>query len=271
VSSPPPSNDFPCPFTNAENRLMFHSLLILLHRPFVSEGHLKSAAESTASSAFATCQTAASEIDVLLRLYKSQWCVQSPPYFVSYSTYVSATIHVRTAARSPLGSRAHQNLRNCLEILSEHQSVCHAPRRSMNILLELVSRLNVDVGAVFTASISRTAVYDLRSEDQQAASLHNTTSSFLRRPSNVQNKPSGGIGASTNHELREGDLTQASKTGMESDEPTTTPIEPSMFDQIDAESSPANYGFDEILSNMSFDFDPLFGFNDSQMDFGVEL
>ncbi|KAG5749625.1 hypothetical protein H9Q70_007717 [Fusarium xylarioides] len=68
------------------------------------------------------------------------------PYFISYATYVSATIHVRMAAQKSEGSQAHSCLRNCLEILSEQQTWCHAPKRTMKILLGIMNRLGVNVG-----------------------------------------------------------------------------------------------------------------------------
>jgi hypothetical protein len=256
---------------------MFHALLILLHRPFVSEGHLKSVAGSVTSDAFSICETAASEIDVILRWYKSQWCIKSPPYFISYSTYVSATIHVRTAAQKPQRSRAHERLRTCLEILSEHQNVCHAPRRSMNILLGLVHRLKVDVGGVFAASISRTAKCEAsRLEDHKETPCVNSRSYLLESPSNnvisSQIHAPEMVGAMRSFDFMAGDPIQPSNSRMESDEITSIPVDRSRFGQIDSESHSVSYGLDDLLPDMfSFDFDPLFGFNDFQMDLEVEL
>ncbi|KAJ3543638.1 hypothetical protein NM208_g3465 [Fusarium decemcellulare] len=125
---------------------MYNSLIILLHRPFVSDGHLQSASESAARDAFSHCATAALEIHRMLQLYRRHFCLKSVPYFISYATYVSATIHVRMAAQKEPGSGAHQCLRSCLEVLTEHQAKCHAPRRTMKILLSIMQRLRVDVG-----------------------------------------------------------------------------------------------------------------------------
>jgi hypothetical protein len=255
---------------------MFHSLLILLHRPFVSEGHLKSVAKSAASRAFAICETAALEIDVLLRLYKSQWCIKSPPYFVSYATYVSATIHARTAAQNLPGSRAHQSLRNCLEILSEHQTVCHAPRRSMSILLELVRRLKVDVGAVFTASVSRTAVCDTsNSEMQEATSFPKSSSSLTLKSSSGVFSGQGHVsemgGPSRRLDPTEGDPMQLPNTRIESDNTVITPLHRDLFGQIGSEGYPPTQGLDGLLPDMFFDFDPLFGFNDFEMNFEPDV
>jgi hypothetical protein len=46
-------------------------------------------------------------------------------------------------------------LRHCLEVLSEQQKECHAPRQSMKTLLRLAKRLGVDVGADLRAERSR--------------------------------------------------------------------------------------------------------------------
>ncbi|KAK4499628.1 hypothetical protein PRZ48_010146 [Zasmidium cellare] len=134
---------------------MYRSLSILLHRPFVSGGHIGNILDSSVSFAFSTCTKAASEIDKILRLYVEHFCIKSCPYFLSYATYASATIHVRLAAQHAARSRAHQSLWFCLEALSEQQTRCHAPRQSMAILLELMKRLDVDVGKVFVAAKSR--------------------------------------------------------------------------------------------------------------------
>ncbi|KAJ4308323.1 hypothetical protein N0V84_012163 [Fusarium piperis] len=122
---------------------MYNSLVILLHRPFVSDGHLQSVSASAARDAFSHCAVAALEIHHLLQVYRQHFCLKSVPYFVSYATYVSATIHVRMAAQTGPESGAHNYLRSCLEILGEHQAKCFAPRRTMKVLLSIMDRLYV--------------------------------------------------------------------------------------------------------------------------------
>ncbi|OKL62290.1 hypothetical protein UA08_02308 [Talaromyces atroroseus] len=124
---------------------MFHSLVILLHRPFVSDGHIRGTSASVIRDAFTTCAAAASAIDGILRVFLQQFCITTVPYFMSYATYVSGTIHVRIAAQNGQGSEAHQSLQNCLNVLSEQQGVCRAPRRARQILLRLARRLNVSI------------------------------------------------------------------------------------------------------------------------------
>ncbi|KAH7158478.1 fungal-specific transcription factor domain-containing protein, partial [Fusarium sp. MPI-SDFR-AT-0072] len=123
-----------------------NSLIILIYRPFLSEGHLTSVSATVAPEAFFNCVTAAIKIHQILLLYRQHFCFRTAPYFISYATYVSATIHVRMAAQKSAGSQAHLCLRNCLEILSEQQTWCHAPKRTMKILLGTMNRLGVNVG-----------------------------------------------------------------------------------------------------------------------------
>ncbi|KAK7409593.1 hypothetical protein QQX98_008188 [Neonectria punicea] len=124
---------------------MYNSLVILLHRPFVSDGHLQSVSTSAASDAFGICAAAAWEIHGILQLYQKSFCMMTAPYFVSYATYVSATIHVRIAAQRGADSEAHKCLQNCLDVLAQHQIKCHAPRRTTRILKGLMHRLNVNL------------------------------------------------------------------------------------------------------------------------------
>lgn len=124
---------------------MYYSLVILLHRPFVSDGHMNATSPAVIRDAFATCAAAASGIDAVLRVFLQRFCITTVPYFMSFATYVSGTIHVRIAAQSGRDSEAYKSLENCLDILSQQQSVCRAPRRARRILLGLARRLNIVV------------------------------------------------------------------------------------------------------------------------------
>ena len=229
---------------------MFHAFQILLHRPFVSESHLKSVTDSASRSASSICETAANEIDTLLRCYKKQWCMKSPPYFLSYATYVSATIHVRIAAQKSPGSKAHRCLLNCLEILSEHQNVCHAPRRSMSILLGLVRRLNVRVGREFTAEVSRTAERDI--------SMHGSCSNVLSTNQSIN--------------MSSGDM-NSNNAGAVTLQPlnTATGLNQTTIEQVSSMEPLANSEWEEQFSDMFFNMDPIFGFDISQTDIEGEF
>jgi hypothetical protein len=99
---------------------------------------------------------AASEIDAILHIYKQDYCLNAVPYFMSYATYVSATIHARIAAQSGPGSEAHRSLQHCLDILAGHSKVCRAPRRARQILVGLARRLNVAVNDSMDSSTNST-------------------------------------------------------------------------------------------------------------------
>lgn len=241
---------------------MFYALVILLHRPFVSEGHLSSTTRSPTYHASSLCENAASRIDAVLRRYKKFWCIKSPPYFLSYATYVSATIHARIAAEKPPASEAHNRLQNCLEILSEHQRICHAPKRSMAILIKLIRRLNVNVGGTFTAT---------RDNDGQLSSQYD----------------SGALGMYSGCYLTRDALEVASKSAQSqnrnnvvevaaTDSVTTTTSHPDTgiifsnngsCEQANPASLPIENGIDSLFTDVNFDFDPLFGFDMDQADF----
>ncbi|EGY17660.1 nitrogen assimilation transcription factor nirA [Verticillium dahliae VdLs.17] len=80
---------------------MYHVLTILLHRPFVADGHLYTTSRSVSVNSFITCASAADSIVALLRAYDRAFTVRRAPYLVSYATYVAATIHARIAANGP--------------------------------------------------------------------------------------------------------------------------------------------------------------------------
>lgn len=122
---------------------MFNVMMILLHRPFVSDGHLQSTSPSVASEAFSICSVAASEIDHILAIYERHFCMASTPYIISYATYVGATIHVRIAAQRAPGSEAHKSLQRCVDVLDLHQTVCWSARRAKRIVDNLISRMGV--------------------------------------------------------------------------------------------------------------------------------
>lgn len=148
---------------------MYQALHILISRPFISDSHLQTLDPSEASSAFTICAAAATEIDKILQLYEKQFCLKSCPYFISYATYASGTIHARIAAQKTAGSQSHQMLRHCLEVLAVQQEQCHAPRQSMKMLLRLTRKLNVHVGASLTAAKSRTDADEMNSTSSHAS------------------------------------------------------------------------------------------------------
>ncbi|KAE8446017.1 hypothetical protein EG329_012656 [Mollisiaceae sp. DMI_Dod_QoI] len=74
----------------------YHSLVILLHRPFISEGNLRSG--SVAATSWKKCTAAARNITSIVGAYRSAYSLRGAPYLTSYAAYVACTIHVRNAA-----------------------------------------------------------------------------------------------------------------------------------------------------------------------------
>ncbi|QGI86942.1 hypothetical protein CEK25_013671 [Fusarium fujikuroi] len=97
---------------------MYHVLVILLHRPFVADGHLYNTFRSISVDSVIKCSAAASSICSLLRAYHRAFSVRRAPYLISYATYVAATIHCRIAAKNGKGSAAYVNLMTCLSRLN---------------------------------------------------------------------------------------------------------------------------------------------------------
>ena len=122
---------------------MYHVLLIQLHHPFITTGHLSSAAPLTARYSFTTCAIAADEIVRLLMAYNRTFSIRKAPYLISYATYVSATIHVRIAAQKPLGSEAHSCLQICLAVLNENQATNLVVSSARLTLSNLMKRTGV--------------------------------------------------------------------------------------------------------------------------------
>lgn len=122
---------------------MYNVLIILLHRPFVSDGHLYNTDRSVAINSLITCASAADSIVALLRTYDATFSIRRAPYLISYACYVAATIHARIAAKRSPGSDAHSSLETCLAIFRENQETNWAVRRAYAFLQNLMKRLGV--------------------------------------------------------------------------------------------------------------------------------
>ncbi|KAF5577026.1 Nit-4-like protein [Fusarium pseudoanthophilum] len=122
---------------------VYHSLIILVHRPFISDDHLRSTA--TSGRSWEQCTVAARCITSIASVYKSIYGLNGAPYVLAYTVYVACTIHVRNAA-SQSQTRDHLvMLKSSLECLDE---LCTAnpgvakPARSIRRLIE-ANRLNL--------------------------------------------------------------------------------------------------------------------------------
>lgn len=127
---------------------MHNSLVILLHRPFVADGHLYSTSPSISVVSFMKCASAASNISNLLRAYHRAFSIRRAPYLISYATYVAATILTRIAARRRNDSTAHSNLATCLAVFEENQETNSAVRKAAKIVHSLMKKLGVVIDNV---------------------------------------------------------------------------------------------------------------------------
>ena len=134
-------------FSLTFGRAMYNVLLILLHRPFVADGHLYNTARSISVNSLLICATAATQIVRLLRAYHAAYSVRRAPYLISYATYVSATIHVRIASKRSSSSDAHRSLSTCIAVLSINQETNWAARRAKTIVESLIKRLGVQISS----------------------------------------------------------------------------------------------------------------------------
>ncbi|KAI7185083.1 hypothetical protein KC363_g7330 [Hortaea werneckii] len=124
---------------------MKNVLRVLLHRPFVSDGHLNSIAPDIAKSSFTACATAATEIVSIVRVYDKVFSIRRAPYLMSYATYLAATIHVRIAAKRTSSSEAHRCLRTCLWVFEQNSETNYAVRKATRVIEGLMKRMQVSV------------------------------------------------------------------------------------------------------------------------------
>ncbi|KAJ4252767.1 hypothetical protein NW762_010673 [Fusarium torreyae] len=124
---------------------MYYVLVILLHRPFVADGHLYNTFRSISVDSLIKCSAAASSISSLLRAYHRAFSVRRAPYLISYATYVAATIHCRIAAKNGPGSIAYINLMTCLAVFKENQETNSAVQKAAVIIHRLMNKYGVVV------------------------------------------------------------------------------------------------------------------------------
>jgi hypothetical protein len=225
---------------------MFNVLIILIHRPFVSNGHLHSESSSTTMAFFSRCSEAAFEIDKILETYERFYCIKTAPYIISYATYVSATIHVRLAAQQISGSNAHKALRRCLDVLYIHQSIAWAPKRARRVIETLVTRLGIvfhDEEPASTTVNPQLSDLDIDAIMQSFVMEHQGTDQ-LEPPNTSSRRMAGDVSTTMNYSA-----TQPSDVAMIENTSYSESTMPSM-----RESMPL------------FMYDPIFGINGMSYD-----
>lgn len=122
---------------------MYHVIQILLHRPFVSYGHLQSVLPEVALDSFSTCAAAANCIAQYLESYDRVHSFRFAPFFLFYASYVCATIHVRIAAQRHVNTDAFTCLRICLSVFDQNEDNNPAVKKAKAVILKLMDRMGV--------------------------------------------------------------------------------------------------------------------------------
>lgn len=124
---------------------LYHSLTILVHRPFISDGHLRSA--GTPIRSWEKCTVAARCITSITLAYKTAFSLASAPYVLGYTIYVACTVHVRNAAshdRAEHSSLLMASLK-CLDELCVANPGVAKPANIIRRLVEM-NKLDLDMG-----------------------------------------------------------------------------------------------------------------------------
>jgi Fungal specific transcription factor domain/Fungal Zn(2)-Cys(6) binuclear cluster domain len=121
----------------------YHALIILLHRPFISNGALRRT--TVPANSWKKCTAAARNITSLALAYQSAYPLRRANYLLSYAVYVASTIHVRnlaaenTANANPPRSSPLKASLKCLDELS-------MPNGGAADLAKIIRRLMEDNG-----------------------------------------------------------------------------------------------------------------------------
>ncbi|KAJ5774833.1 hypothetical protein N7457_009729 [Penicillium paradoxum] len=123
---------------------IYYSLVILLHRPFISDGHLRSA--TTPQHSWEKCSSAAQMISSIAETYRLAYGLPKAPYILSYAIYVASTIHVRNAAGDGASIVEHKCLLiSCLEYLSLMSQTNPGVDRPLSIIKQLIMVNDIDL------------------------------------------------------------------------------------------------------------------------------
>lgn len=114
--------------------------------------------------------------------------VRQAPYLLSYATYVAATIHVRLASSSSLGSNAHESLAVCLTVLDLNSKTNPAVRKASVVIEALMKAMNVNMERPQENSSARATQRDAVVQ-QSAGALTDQTARSAAQQSYVRGTP----------------------------------------------------------------------------------
>ncbi|KAH6642248.1 fungal-specific transcription factor domain-containing protein [Boeremia exigua] len=257
---------------------MYHVLVILLHHPFVADGHLYSTSRSISVNSLKCCATAANDIVHLLRVFDKAFSVRRAPYLISYATYVAATIHVRIAAKRGPGSDAHSSLAACLAVFRENQETNPAVRRANALVQNLMKRLGVQMHSIDDCQIHKD-----RSSGSQRQSPEAVSSAATGRGPSLQGLDLDGIIQSFVREQENAQITQVGtpehstmNTPTLMAPPRPTAVAGSMLDAAGPDVNSLNYDYNgqwlahgqhQMYGDVSVPVDDLYyGFNSAALD-----
>lgn len=123
--------------------IIYHALRILLHRPLVADGHLRSASPPAVS--WKRCSKAAEKITDIVALYRRLYTLRGAPYLISYGLYVACTIHVRNKGlnTNELANEHHSTLKRSVSWLEELAVPNPAVAKTVSIIRKLMSARGV--------------------------------------------------------------------------------------------------------------------------------
>ena len=124
--------------------IIYYLLQILVHRPFVSLGHLYNTLPSVVLESFSTCAAAADNIALYLQSYERVHSFSKAPYPLFYATYISATIHVRVAKQKQVETNAYNHLRTCLRVFDANSQDLPEAQLAISIIRKLMHRMGVE-------------------------------------------------------------------------------------------------------------------------------
>lgn len=247
---------------------MYNVLLILLHRPFVADGHLHSNARSIAVNSLFVCANAAASIVQIVRLYHAAFSIQRAPYLIAYATYVSATIHIRIAAKRSPDSDAHRSLATCLKVFRINQETNWAARRAKTIVEGLSRKLGIQLPDTRDAlTVTRDESYAVEKGPPQPSVGEQISGHYDDAAWQQGFSPTMDVDAIIQSFAREPDQPQVNLVGgMGGLYQQDPPHHGSSFPENLADY-PGDIGGQDWTNAQDFSFDDLlFGFNNSMLD-----
>ncbi len=148
-----------CPPNLISLHALYHALTILLNRPFLPHGHLRSDDAASGRSAWKACVDAASSISSLMNLYRQTVSMKGAPQLISYINFCAAGIHVRVAAQlqqsntsgegattaAAASSRRYElkALRQCLQDFEENQDPNPGVVKAKSVIRNMAERAGI--------------------------------------------------------------------------------------------------------------------------------